>query len=128
MPAQCEVKVVVRLTGLEQDMSIARRFTTANIPTATQYGYGTIAAADTMEAINMGQVANSLVDTIMIKSIDNTVYVSPTTLVSTGALLKIEPGESALFSPYNGAAVLSVGIICSTAEAKYAYLAVGRSS
>lgn len=128
MSAQCEAKVVLNITELGQELNLSRRFTTTNTPKAVQYGYGTIAAAATMESITMGQVAASLIDLMYIKSIDNTVYVSPTTIVSTGALLKIESGECVMFRPYNGAAVLSVGITCSTAEANYEYLIIGQTS
>lgn len=122
------MKVQVLLTGLGQELHLARRFETANTPTASQFGFGAIAAAATMEAIPMGQIAASLIDAMYIKSIDNTVYISPITTVSTAALLKLDAGEATIFRPYNGAAVLSVGITCSTAGAQYEYCIIGQGS
>ena len=126
MAAQCEVKIFANVTELGEEQKIAERFTTTNTPEAVQYGYGTVLSTS-MEAIALGQVAASLIDVMYVKSIDNTMYVNPVSS-SGNKVLKIASGESCVFHPNVSNAVLSVGIICSTAGAKYEYLIVGQSS
>jgi hypothetical protein len=106
------------------------RFATTNTIEAVQAGYGTVLTANTMSVLDMGQCANSLVDLVYIKAIDQDIYISPTTVVSTGVLLHCAASEACMFKPNNtaGDTVLSIGITSDTDGAQYEYLIVGQSS
>jgi hypothetical protein len=125
--SECNVTIGVDVVDLGSEINKRIRFSTENTPEAIQCVYGTVAAT-TPEAIPMGQVAASLVDMMYIKAIDYDMYVSPVTIVSTGANLKIAAGEACVFRPYDASGVLSVGIWSATAEANYECLIVGQSS
>ena len=115
------------MNGLGNEVDKRIRFSTTNDPEAVQVAYGTIAAT-TPEAVDMGQVAHSLVDLVYIKSIDNDVYVNPIALVSTGTALKLVASEACMFRPYVASVVLSTGIWSATAGAKFETIIVGQSS
>jgi hypothetical protein len=127
MAASCVAKVDILLQGLGNEINKRVRFATTNTPEAVETVYGTVAAT-TPEAVTMGQVAHSLIDVMYIKAIDSDMYVSPTTLVSTGAIIKIAASEACMFRPYLADAVLSTGIWSATATAKYEAIIVGQSS
>ena len=129
MAAECNVTIGVDVVALGSEVNKRLRFSTANTPEAIQVGYGTVAAANTMETLELGQVAASLVDMIYIKAIANNVYISPGSVVSTGPLIKLPAGEACAFRPYfEGAVAVSVGVTADTAETAYEYLVVGQSS
>lgn len=128
--SECLVHIGVDVTGLGNGVAKRVRFTTTTAPEVLAAGYATIAAADTYEAVDMGQCAASLVDGVYIKSGDETIYIDPAVSV-TGAevkRLKLEPGEAAFFRPCLSDVALSVMVVCSAAEANYEYLIVGQSS
>jgi hypothetical protein len=90
--------------------------------------YGTLAAT-TPEAVPLGQVAASLVDLVYVKSIDNTMYINPTTTASTGDVMILAASEACLFRPYKaGAAAVAPGVWSATAESNYEAIIVGQSS
>lgn len=130
MAAQCEVKMAVNVTGLGNELNLGNRFVTTNTPEGCHYGYGTIAAADTYEAVDLGQVAASLVDGLYIRSIDETVYLDPAcSLAGTEKkMLRIDESEAAFFRPVLSDTALSVMVVCSTAGASYEYFVVGQTS
>ena len=127
--AECNVTIGVDVVDLGSEVNKRIRFSTTSDPEAMQVGYGTVATANTMETLDLGQVAASLVDMIYIKAIANNVYVSPGSVASTGPLLKIPAGEANVFRPYfEGAVAVSVGITADTDETAYEYIVVGQSS
>ena len=128
MAASCVAKVNVLLNDLGNDIEKRVRFATTNTPEAVQVIYGTLAAT-TAEAVPLGQVAASLVDLVYIKSIDQTLYVSPTSTASTNGIMQLAASEACLFKPYvAGAAAVSTGLWSATAGAKYEAIIVGQSS
>jgi len=128
MAATCVAKVDILLNGLGNEIEKRIRFATTNTPEAVQVIYGTLAAT-TPEALPLGQVAASLVDLVYIKAIANTIYVSPTTTVSTNEIIVLAASEAAMFRPYvAGATAVAPGLWSATATAKYEAIIVGQSS
>jgi hypothetical protein len=121
----CTVTIGVDVTELGNEVNKRTRFTTTD-PDAIQSGYGTVVSTS-MEAVPLGQCAASLIEAVYIRAVDNTMYVNPFS-TSGNKVLKLEAGESTLFRPNVSNAVLSVGIICSTAGSNYEFLVTGQSS
>ena len=132
--AQCEVIIGVNVTDLGSETQKRVRFTTTTTPEAVQMGYGTIAAANTYEAVPLGQCDAQNIDLVYIKSIDQTMYVEIMTSVAQAcANLVLVASEACLFRPSNSltvgtAGAVSILVLSGTAEAKYEYLVVGQSS
>ena len=131
MAATCVAKVDVLLSGLGNEIERRVRFATTNTPEAVNAGYGTIAAADTYEAIVLGQVAASTIDLLYLKSIDQTIYVYTASVAPAGnaAQITLAASEACLFRPAVSTGVaVSIMVASGTAEAKYEYIVVGQSS
>ena len=124
--AATNITIGVDVTGLGDEVHVRNRYPTNTAPTAIQRGYGTILAANTAEAVVLGQCAASLIDSFYIKAIDGKVYVNPTA-VSSVRVLAVASGESQVFKPV-ATVVLSVGVWASVAGTSYEYLITGLSS
>lgn len=124
--SSCYVTIGADVVELGSEINMRTRFATASTPTATQIGYGTIAAANTYETVSRGQVAGSLVDMIYFRAVDYDIYVG---IDEDVGRLKVPAGETSLFKPLlSTGAVASVRITSETAGAKFEYLVVGKSS
>jgi hypothetical protein len=129
MAAQCIVKVDIFVTDLGSDIEKHVRYETTNTPEGVQCGYGTVAAANTYEAVVLGQVAASTIDLCYIKSIDKTLYVEAKGTTLSVADITLAASEACLFRPSTStAAAVSILVMSATAEAKYEYLIVGQTS
>jgi hypothetical protein len=131
MAATCTARVDVIVNGLGNEIDKRVRYATTNTPEAVQVGYGTIAAADTYEAVVLGQVAASTIDLLYLKSIDQTIYLYTASVApaSNEAQIVLAASEACLFRPAVSTGVaVSVMVMSGTAEAKYEYIAIGQSS
>jgi hypothetical protein len=133
--ATCTVKVDVLLTDVGNETQKSIRYTTTNTPEVYAQGYGTIAAADTYEALPLGQVDPQQIDLVYLKSIDNTIYAQIMTSVAQTdhANIVLNASEATIFQPSNTlgvgtAGAVSIYIQSGTAEAKYEYIVIGQSS
>ena len=68
MAASFDVSIIAELTGLGNDVNFAEKGTDETTPTAGAYMYSTIAAADTAQALDLGDV--STVTCIILYAID----------------------------------------------------------
>jgi hypothetical protein len=124
--SETNVTIGVDVTGLGDESHVRTRFSTNTDPTATQRAYGTIAAANVVEALVLGQCAASLIDSLYIRAINGTVYVNPVATASVKTIAVVS-GEAAVFKPEHSL-VLSVGIWSSVAGTQYEYQVTGLSS
>ncbi|MHC4332615.1 MAG: hypothetical protein ACYSTZ_00080 [Planctomycetota bacterium] len=124
--SETNVTIGVDVTGLGDESQMRHRFSTNTDPTAVQRGYGTIAAANTVEALVLGQCAASLMHTLYIRAVDGTLHINPVGTVSTRHIAVLS-GESAVFTPEHSL-VLSIGIWASAAGVNYEYQITGLSS
>lgn len=97
MAATARVKLQFEITGLGQGGEFAANFTTTTTPTAYAQFYRTLAAADTAEALDLGDV--STVDLIIFKAIDNDIEIDADFDTSFDADLVVLEGEVAMFKP-----------------------------
>jgi len=68
MAASCDISVIAELTGLGIDTAFIKKGSDETTPTASAYMYRVIAAADTAEALDLGDI--STVTGIVLYAID----------------------------------------------------------
>ena len=128
--ASCTAKVDVFVDGLGSEISRNVRFNTTNTPEGFNAGYGTIAAANTYEAVALGQIAASTVDLVYLKAVDATIYAEVVTSTQQNvAQIQLAASEACLFRPAcSTATAISIMVMSGTAGALYEYTIVGQTS
>jgi len=121
MAAEFKVNLIAKLSGLGEAVNFAKTGTDETTPTAGAYMYRTIAAANTAEALDLGDV--STVTMIILYAVDYDVDIDCDFVTSFDADLTAKAAGIPAVIPYPAGTVYVQGETDQTP--KYEYLVIG---
>jgi hypothetical protein len=128
MAAECEIKAILEFTGLGKEIFMDERFTTTETPDTAIYQYRVQAAADTEEALDLGDVAFTTVDAIWIRCISNDLDIDTSYQAATfSAEITVNEGEVTIFKPNGTVGELYIKNNDAGEVSTFEYVIVGRT-
>ena len=120
MAIAANIRVMLEVTGLESALEMMKKFSTATAPTAVTHQRRTIAAANTAEALDLGDIAT--VELILIKAVSKDMEIDCDWDTAFNADLLVHEGELALFKPIG---VVYVENETADEALEYEYIVIG---
>ncbi len=121
MAASGTINIIAQLLGLGKELNFIDRFTLTNTPTKSHYAYKQQVAANTAEALDIGDI--STIDLIVIKAITNDMEIDTSWVSSENAEIVVLEGEITVFKP---SGTVYVDNQTADEQVTYEYIVIGR--